>query len=111
MINNPITSPLPRTSVSSSRSLSMNWRERGVGITHIIFGLVWVVAALLQWLPQFQHTFVAQVTAAKAGPYALLFVMLLCLSAGRYYGLDQWFTSKLGRLGFLASGSFRRIRK
>jgi len=46
-----------------------------------------------------------------AFPYAILFAILLFLSAGRYYGLDQWLTSKLGRLGFLASGSFRRIRK
>src|SRR5437667_11327454 len=67
MINNPAASPLRRTPVSSSRSLSMNWRERGVGIARIIFGLVWIVAALLQWLPQFQNTFVAQVAAAKAG--------------------------------------------
>ena len=192
MINNPITSPLPRTSVSSSRSMSMNWRERGVGIARIIFGLVWVVAALLQWLPQFQHTFVAQVEAAKGGqpgfiqswisfwanlvsvnpllfarilattesaiaillllglfsnltsivgiflslgiwsipegfggpylpgqttdigtafPYAILFLVLLCLSAGRYYGVDAWLTPRLGRLGFLASGSLRRRRK
>ena len=192
MINNPITSPLPRTSVSSSRSMSMNWRERGVGIARIIFGLVWVVAALLQWLPQFQHTFVAQVEAAKGGqpgfiqswisfwanlvsvnpllfarilattesaiaillllglfsnltsivgiflslgiwsipegfggpylpgqstdigtafPYVLLFLVLLCLSAGRYYGVDSWLTPRLGRLGFLASGSLRRRRK
>ena len=192
MIDNSTTKPLQQTTISSYHPTSMNWRERGVGITRIIFGLVWVVAALLQWLPQFQNTFVAQVAAAKAGqpafiqgwisfwanlvsvnpllfarmlattetviaaflilgifgnltsivgiflslgiwsipegfggpylpgqttdlgtafPYALLFVLLLCLSAGRYYGLDQWFTSKLGRLGFLASGSFRRIRK
>jgi len=192
MINNPITSPLPRTSVSSSRSLSMNWRERGVGIARNIFGPVWVVAALLQWLPQFQNTFVAQVAAAKAGqpgliqswisfwanlvsvnpllfarilattesaiaillilglfsnltsivgiflslgiwsipegfggpylsgqttdigtafPYAILFLVLLCLSAGRYYGVDSWLTPRLGRLGFLASGSLRRRRK
>ena len=170
----------------------MNWRERGVGIARIIFGLVWVVAALLQWLPQFQNTFVAQVTAARGGqpgfieawlsfwgnlvsvnpllfarllatteaviavflilglfsnltslvgiflslgiwavpegfggpyipgfttdigtafPYAILFLVLLCLSAGRYYGLDQWLTPRLGRLGFLASGSLRRRRK
>jgi len=46
-----------------------------------------------------------------AFPYAILFVVLLCLSAGRYYGLDQWLTSRLGRLGFLASGSFRHRRK
>ncbi len=170
----------------------MSWRERGVGIARIIFGLVWIVAALLQWLPQFQNTFVAQVAAAKAGqpgfieawisfwadlvsvnplffarmlattetviaaflilglfsnltsivgiflslgiwsipegfggpyipgfstdigtafPYAILFVVLLCLSAGRYYGLDQWLTPRLGRLGFLASGSFGRRTK
>lgn len=192
MIKNPITTPLSRTSVSSSRSLSMNWRERGVGIARIIFGLVWVVAALLQWLPQFQNSFVAQVAAAKAGqpgliqswisfwanlvsvnpllfarilattesaiaillilglfsnltsivgiflslgiwsipegfggpylpgqstdigtafPYAILFLVLLCLSAGRYYGVDSWLTPRLGRLGFLASGSLRRRRK
>ena len=192
MINNLITSPLPRTSASSSRSLSINWRERGVGIARIIFGLVWVVAALLQWLPQFQNSFVAQVAAAKAGqpgliqswisfwanlvsvnpllfarilattesaiaillilglfsnltsivgiflslgiwsipegfggpylpgqstdigtafPYVLLFLVLLCLSAGRYYGMDAWLTPRLGRLSFLASGSLRRRRK
>jgi thiosulfate dehydrogenase (quinone) large subunit len=192
MIDSSTTRPLPQTPVSSYRPTPMNWRERGVGIARIIFGLVWVVAAILQWQPQFQNTFVAQVTAAKDGqpgfiqgwisfwahlasinpllfarmlattetviaaflilgifsnltyivgiflslsiwsipegfggpyipgattdigtafPYAILFVVLLCLSAGRYYGLDQWLTSKLGRLGFLASGSFRRHRK
>jgi thiosulfate dehydrogenase [quinone] large subunit len=192
MIDNSTTKPLQQTITSSRRLIRMNWRERGVGIARIIFGLVWVVAALFQWLPQFQHTFVAQVAAAKVGqpgfiqgwisfwadlasvnpllfarllasaetmiavflilgifsnltsivgiflslgiwsipegfggpfvpgqttdigtafPYALLFVLLLCLSAGRYYGLDQWLTAKLGRLGFLASGSFRRSRK
>jgi thiosulfate dehydrogenase (quinone) large subunit len=192
MINNPITSPLHRTPVSSRRSIPMNWQERGVGIARIIFGLVWAVAALLQWLPQFQNSFVAQVSAAKADqpgfiqgwisfwanlvsvnpllfarmlattesliavflilgifsnltyitgiflslgiwsipegfggpyipgvttdigtafPYVILFAVLLFLSAGRYYGLDQWLTSRLGRLGFLASGSLRRSRK
>lgn len=38
-------------------------------------------------------------------PYALLFGVLLAISAGRYYALDQWLTPRLGRLGFLASGS------
>jgi len=192
MIDNSTTRPLRQTPISSYRPLPMNWRERGVGIARIIFGLVWVVAALLQWLPQFQHTFVAQVAAAKAGqpgfiqgwisfwanlvsvnpllfarmlattesviavflilgifsnltyivgiflslgiwsipegfggpyipgvttdigtafPYVILFDVLLFLSAGRYYGLDSWLTSRLGRLGFLASGSIRRSRK
>jgi thiosulfate dehydrogenase [quinone] large subunit len=192
MINNTTTAPLRRTPVSSSRSLPLNWRERGVGIARIVFGLVWVVAAVLQWLPQFQNSFVAQVSVAKAGqpafiqgwisfwanlvsvnpllfarilasteaviaaflilglfsnltyivgiflslgiwaipegfggpyiagvttdigtafPYAILFAVLLFLTAGRYYGLDQWLTPRLGRLGFLASGSLRRSRK
>jgi uncharacterized membrane protein YphA (DoxX/SURF4 family) len=192
MINNPTTSPLHQSPVSSHRPIPMNWRQRGVGFARIIFGMVWVVAAILSWQPQFQNTFVAQVAAAKAGqpvfiqgwltlwtnlvsvnpllfarilattqtavaaflilgifsnltyivgiflslgiwaipegfggpyipgqstdigtafPYAILFVVLLCLSAGRYYGLDQWLTSRLGRLGFLASSSFRNSRK
>jgi thiosulfate dehydrogenase (quinone) large subunit len=193
MINNTtITSPLRQTPVSSHHPRPLNWRERGVGIARIIFGLVWVVAALLQWLPQFQNSFVAQVAVAKGGqpaliqgwisfwanavsvnpllfarilastetvvaaflilglfsnltyivgiflslgiwaipegfggpyiagvstdigtafPYAILFAVLLFLSAGRYYGLDQWLTPRLGRLGFLASSSFRRRRK
>jgi thiosulfate dehydrogenase (quinone) large subunit len=192
MINNPTTSPLRKTPASSHRPIPLNWRERGVGIARIVFGLVWVVAALLQWLPQFQNSFVAQVAAAKGGqpaliqgwisfwanavsvnpllfarilasteaviavllilglfsnltyivgiflslgiwavpegfggpyiagvttdigtafPYAILFAVLLFLSAGRYYGLDQWLTPRLGRLGFLASSSFRRRKK
>ena len=192
MIDNSITKPLQQTTISSRRLIRMNWRERGVGIARIIFGLVYVVAATLKWQPQFQNTFVQQISAVSDGqpapiqawisfwthlvsinpllfarieattetaiavflifgifsnltyivgiflslgiwstaegfggpyipghstdigtafPYAILFAVLLFLSAGRYYGVDQWLTSKLGRLGFLASGSFRRSRK
>jgi thiosulfate dehydrogenase [quinone] large subunit len=39
--------------------------------------------------------------------YALMFAVLFAISAGRYYGVDQWLTPRLGRLGFLASGRFR----
>jgi thiosulfate dehydrogenase [quinone] large subunit len=193
MIDNSITKPLQQTAIlSRRRPIAMNWRERGVGLMRIIFGLVYVVAATLKWQPQFQNTFVQQISAASDGqaapiqawitfwthlvsinpvlfarieattetaiavflifgifsnltfivgiflslgiwstaegfggpfipgqstdigtalPYAILFAVLLFLSAGRYYGVDQWLTAKLGRLGFLASGSFRRIRK
>ncbi len=122
MLKNPTTSPLRRTLSSSYRPIPMNWREKGVGISRILFGLVWVIAALLKWQPQFQNTFVDQVSAVQDGqptpiqawiafPYALLFVLLLFLSAGRYYGLDAWLTPRLGQLGFLASGSLRRNRK
>src|SRR5947208_16710659 len=67
MIDNSTTKPLQQTTISSYHPTSMNWRERGVGIRRMIFGLVWVVAAILQWLTQFQNTFVAQVRAATAG--------------------------------------------
>ena len=192
MINNSTTKPLQQTTISSRRPIPMNWRERGVGLARIIFGLVYVVAATLKWQPQFQNTFVQQISSVSDGqpapiqawisfwthlvsinpllfarieattetaiavflifgifsnltyivgiflslgiwstaegfggpyipghstdigtafPYAILFAVLLFLSAGRYYGVDQWLTSKLGRLGFLASGSFRQKKK
>lgn len=41
-------------------------------------------------------------------PYAILFGVLLCISAGRYFAGDQWLTPKLGRWGFLASRSLQR---
>src|SRR5436190_24355481 len=189
MINNPITSPLRRTPVSSSRAIPMNWRERGVGIARIIFGLVYVVAATLKWQPQFQNTFVQQISSVSDGqpapiqawisfwthlvsnnpllfarieattetaiavflifgilsnltsivgiflslgiwstaegfggpympgqstdvgtalPYAILFAVLFSISAGRYYGMDQWLTPRLGRWSFLAFGSIKK---
>jgi thiosulfate dehydrogenase [quinone] large subunit len=192
MINKLTTSPLHQTRILSNRLAAMNWREKGIGISRIIFGLAWAVAAVLKWQPQFQQTFVDQVSGASAGQpapimgwisfwtnlvsvnpllfarieattetaiavflifgifsnltsvvgillslgiwstaegfggpfipgqstdigtafaYAVLFAVLLCLSAGRYYGVDQWLTPVLGRLGFLASGSLRRNRK
>lgn len=36
--------------------------------------------------------------------YAVVFAILLLISASRYYGLDQRLTPRLGRFGFLASG-------
>jgi uncharacterized membrane protein YphA (DoxX/SURF4 family) len=189
VISNPITSPLRLTPTETRRLRPMNWQQKGVGVLRIIFGLVLVVAAILKWQPQFQNTFVDQVSAAKAGqpaiiqgwiafwanlvsinpllfarieastetalavfvifgmfsnltnivgillslgiwsipegfggpyvpgmstdvgtafPYAIIFAMLLCVSAGRYYGVDQWLTPKLARLGVLASGFGRK---
>ena len=67
MIDNSTTKPLQQTTISSYHPTSMNWRERGVGITRIIFGLVWVVAATLKWQPQFQNTFVQQISAVRDG--------------------------------------------
>ena len=192
MIDNLTTRPLRQTPLSSYRPAPLNWQQWGISVLRIIFGFVLLVAATLKWQPQFQNTFVAQVSAAQAGqpalvqgwisfwahlvsinpllfarieattetalavfvifgilsnltsivgiflslgiwsipegfggpyvpghstdigtafPYAILFAVLLFVSAGRYYGVDQWLTSRLGRLGFLASGSFGRRRK
>jgi uncharacterized membrane protein YphA (DoxX/SURF4 family) len=44
-------------------------------------------------------------------PYAVLFAVLLVISAGRYYSVDQWLTPRLGRFGFLAAGSIGRNKK
>ena len=191
MISNLKTRPLPQLAISRYRSIPMHWRERGVGIARIIFGFVFAVAAVLKWQPQFQNTFVSQVSGAAtsqpapivawisfwtnlisvnplffarleattesaiavflllglfsnmtyilgillslgiwsvpegfggpyiaghstdigtAFPYALLFAVLLFISAGHYYGLDRWLTPRLGRFGFLASGSFKRSK-
>ncbi len=44
-------------------------------------------------------------------PYALMFAILLFVSAGRYYGLDQWLTPRLGRFDFLASGRIWHRRR
>ena len=46
-----------------------------------------------------------------AVPYAILFAILFSISAGRYYGLDQWLTRRLGRFGFLASGWIKGSHK
>ena len=43
--------------------------------------------------------------------YTVVFAVLLFISAGRYYGLDQWLTPRLGRFGFLASGTLRRRKR
>lgn len=40
--------------------------------------------------------------------YAVMFAVLLAITAGRYYALDRWLTPRLGPLGFFASGRFRR---
>ena len=46
-----------------------------------------------------------------AMPYALFFGVLLAIAAGRYYSVDQWLTPRLGRFGFLASGTIQHRRR
>ncbi len=176
----------------SQHLTSRVWRQKGIALLRITFGLAWAVAAWLKWQPAFQNGFVNQISGVKSGqpgpiqawitlwvniistnpllfarveataetviaiflifglfsnltyivglllslgiwsvaegfggpyvpgqstdvgaglPYAILFAFLLAISAGRYYGLDQWLTPRLGRLGFLASGVFKWRRR
>jgi len=44
-------------------------------------------------------------------PYAIIFLVLLAIAAGRYYSVDQWLTPRLGCLGLLAAGPSRRWRR
>ena len=43
--------------------------------------------------------------------YAVVFAILLVVSASSYYGLDQWLTPRLGRFCFLAAGTFWHRRR
>jgi len=40
-------------------------------------------------------------------PYAIVFAILFCISAGYSYGLDRWLASRLGRLSFLAASPIK----
>jgi uncharacterized membrane protein YphA (DoxX/SURF4 family) len=40
-------------------------------------------------------------------PYAIVFAILFCISAGYYYGLDRWLAPRLGRLSFLTVSFFK----
>ena len=40
--------------------------------------------------------------------YTIISGLLLAISAGRYYAVDQWLTPRLGRFGFLAAGPLRK---
>lgn len=40
-------------------------------------------------------------------PYAILFAIFFCISAGYSYGLDRWLAPRLGRLSFLATRTFK----
>ncbi len=49
------------------------------------------------------------VDVGTALPYAILCAVLLCVSAGQYYGLDRLLVYRLGRFSFLASGPLEGI--
>lgn len=73
MANNATTSSLPliTTSETSYRLTSTNWREKGIGILRIVFGIVWAIDAWFKWQPDFQKNFVSYLTGALDGQPAL----------------------------------------
>lgn len=68
MSTNTTTSPLHLTTNSPPRRLaSTNWREQGIGVLRIVFGLVWAIDAWLKWQPGFQNNFVRYLSGALNG--------------------------------------------
>ncbi len=49
------------------------------------------------------------VDVGTALPYAILCGVLLCVSAGQYYGLDRLLARRLGRFSFLASQALMQV--
>lgn len=68
MSSNSTTSPLHLTTAVPARRLaSTNWREQGIGVLRIVFGLVWAIDAWLKWQPGFQNNFVSYLSGALNG--------------------------------------------
>lgn len=69
MTTNSTTSPLRlvANTTTSRQLISTNWREKGIGVLRIVFGLVWAIDAWLKWQPGFQNNFVSYLTGALNG--------------------------------------------
>jgi len=73
-----------------------------------------IILTLLIWSTAEAFGSIYRPGATDLGPaiiYVLVFAGLFLVSAGRRYGVDQLLTPRLGRLGFLASGSFTQDKK
>lgn len=85
-----------------------------LGLFNNTAAIVAIIWALIVWsVPNgFGGPYVAgqSTDMGTAFPYAIIALLLLAVSAGRYLGLDAWITDKLGRYGFLASGSIKNAR-
>jgi uncharacterized membrane protein YphA (DoxX/SURF4 family) len=50
-----------------TRTARMTFRQKGIGVVRIFFGIAWAVAAILKWQPEFITTFATTVGGAKDG--------------------------------------------
>lgn len=53
--------------LTSSRTGSLNIRQKGIGVVRILFGVAWAIAALLKWQPAFIAAFASTVGGATDG--------------------------------------------
>ncbi len=69
MAYNSTTSPLKlvETAITSHHLTSTNWREKGIGVLRIAFGIVWAIDAWFKWQPGFQNNFMSYLTGALDG--------------------------------------------
>ncbi|MBV8822239.1 MAG: hypothetical protein JO123_05560, partial [Ktedonobacteraceae bacterium] len=56
-----------RERVQQTSSAVNTARAKGIAAMRVAFGLVWIVAAWLKWLPKFQNKFLDQITGAQDG--------------------------------------------
>lgn len=61
------TLPLHLYALPSGPLKRVCWRQKGVGVLRIIFGLVWGVDAWFKWQPDFQQNFVSYLTGTLNG--------------------------------------------
>jgi thiosulfate dehydrogenase (quinone) large subunit len=69
MATNSTTSPsrFAANTTTSSRLTSTSWREKGIGVLRIVFGIIWAIDAWFKWQPDFQNNFVSYLTGALDG--------------------------------------------
>jgi thiosulfate dehydrogenase (quinone) large subunit len=59
-------------SMTTTRATYMTFRQKGIGVVRILFGVAWAVAAILKWQPAFIQSFAATVEGASQGQPAII---------------------------------------
>jgi len=67
MSTQPTFLPAVRSIAISGRSTPVSWRQRGIGILRIAFGIVWAIDAWFKWQSGFVHNITDYLASAQAG--------------------------------------------
>lgn len=70
------TSPLCLQVGASSPLTLIHWRQKGVGVLRIVFGIVWGIDAWFKWQPDFQNNVVSYLTKALNGQPSAIHVWI-----------------------------------